>query len=82
MILSGAGETVIPLDIFSNPETRLSYQRRCPQRAGQSEPGTVPAASILFFSIATFFQCSPSIIIAPHNTWSRTGNFLAKHLVT
>jgi hypothetical protein len=56
MILSGAGETVISFDIFSNPVTWLSHYGRCPQHAGQNEPGTVPAASILFFSIATFFN--------------------------
>jgi hypothetical protein len=82
MILSGAGETVISFDIFSNPVIWLSHYGKCHQRAGQNVPGTVPAASILFFSIATFFQCSPSIIIAPHNAQSLTGNFLAKHLVT
>jgi len=48
MILSGAGETVISFDIFSNPVTWLSHYGRCPQHAGQNVPGTVPATSILF----------------------------------
>jgi len=60
MILSGAGETVISFNIFSNPVTWLSHKGRCHQRAGQNVPGTIPAASILFFSIATLFSMFPT----------------------